>query len=89
MEQAKKDPAIFLVIDDADYFSKRMNDYELQNSLTRIVGQRRNKDFYMALGGTPSNFSYSSNDWLSEIKGLEIGFLFASLDSSDLSFLRS
>jgi S-DNA-T family DNA segregation ATPase FtsK/SpoIIIE len=84
----EKDPAIFLVIDDADYFSKRMNNYELQNALNRIVSQGRNKNFYMAIAGTLSNFPFSGPDWLSEIKGMETGFLFASLDSNDLSFFK-
>ncbi|WP_089965952.1 type VII secretion protein EssC [Lihuaxuella thermophila] len=87
-ETGEQDPAIFLVIDDADYFSKRMTNYDLQNALTRMVSQGRNKNFYMAIAGTPSNFPYSSNDWLSEIKGMETGFLFASLDPSDLSFFK-
>nr|WP_220186049.1 type VII secretion protein EssC [Paenactinomyces guangxiensis] len=87
-ENGENEPAVFLVIDDADYFSKRLNNYDLQNSLNNIVSQGRNKNFYMAISGTPSNFPYSSNDWLSEVKGMETGFLFASLDPSDLSFFK-
>ncbi|MBA4543286.1 type VII secretion protein EssC [Thermoactinomyces daqus] len=87
-ETGEKEPAIFLVIDDADYFSKRLNNYDLQNSLNNIVSQGRNKNFYVAIAGSPSNFPYSSNDWLSEVKGMETGFLFASLDINDLSFFK-
>lgn len=81
-------PAILLVIDDADYFSKRMNNYELQNLLNKIAGQGRNKNFYMAISGAPSNFPYSNDGWLAEAKALETGFLFASLESNDLSFFK-
>lgn len=88
IESGENDPAIFLVIDDADYFIRRLNNYDLKNSLNHIVSQGRNKNFYMAIAGTPSNFPYSSDDWLSEIKGMETGFLFASLDPSDLSFFK-
>jgi len=89
MENGNNDPAILLVIDDADYFSKRMSsNYDLQNTLTRIVSQGRNKNFYVAIAGSPSHFPYSSNDWLSEVKGMETGFLFASLDPNDLSFFK-
>ncbi|MBA4600989.1 type VII secretion protein EssC [Thermoactinomyces mirandus] len=81
-------PAILLVIDDADYFSKRMNNYELQNLLNKIAGQGRNKNFYLAISGTPSNFPYSNDGWLAEVKAMETGFLFASLEPNDFSFFK-
>lgn len=88
-QQGSNDPAILLVIDDADYFAKRMSsNYDLQNTLTRIVSQGRNKNFYVVIAGSPSHFPYSSNDWLSEVKGMETGFLFSSLDPNDLSFFK-
>lgn len=89
VQSKSHEPAILLVIDDADYFAKQMNsNYDLQNTLTRIVSQGRNKNFYVIIAGSPSHFPYSSNDWLSEVKGMETGFLFSTLDPNDLSFFN-
>ncbi|SDY39330.1 type VII secretion protein EssC [Thermoactinomyces sp. DSM 45892] len=88
VSNASDHPAIFLVIDDADHFSKQFDDYALQSRLNKIMTEGRRKNFYTAIAGGPSNFPYSSNDWLSEIKGVETGFIFSTLDSNDLSLLK-
>ncbi|SFX76129.1 DNA segregation ATPase FtsK/SpoIIIE, S-DNA-T family [Thermoactinomyces sp. DSM 45891] len=88
VSDAMSHPAIFFVIDDADYFSKQLDDYALKDRLMKIISQGRRKNFYAAIAGVPSNFPYSSNDWLSEIRGAETGFLFSTLDSNDLGFLK-
>jgi DNA segregation ATPase FtsK/SpoIIIE, S-DNA-T family len=87
-KKKEEGPAIVLVIDDADYFSKRMNNFDLQNQLNQIATQGRSKNFYIIISGTPSNFPYSSDNWLAEVKAMETGFLFASLDPNDLSFFK-
>ncbi|WP_019120056.1 FtsK/SpoIIIE domain-containing protein [Brevibacillus massiliensis] len=82
------DPAIFLVIDDADLFYKRVSDFQLKDQLTAILRQGRNRNFYAAISGVPADFPFSSNDWLAEVKGAQTGFLFGTLDGNDLAFLK-
>jgi S-DNA-T family DNA segregation ATPase FtsK/SpoIIIE len=83
-------PAIFLVIDNADFLYQRLeSDYECKDLMDKIVLQGRNKNFYIAITGAPTNFpQYNTKDWFAEIQSMESGFLFSSLDSGDLSFMQ-
>ncbi|XOS92954.1 hypothetical protein ACLMAB_04305 [Brevibacillus laterosporus] len=84
-----KEPALLLVIDDADLFFKETTDYQIKDQLAQLVRQGRNRDLYVIISGVPADFPFSSNDWLSEIKNMQTGFLFGSIDASDLAFLKS
>lgn len=86
--QNDKEPALLLVIDDADLFFKQITDYQIKDQLTQLVRQGRSRDLYVIISGVPSDFPYSSNDWLSEIKNMQTGFLFGSIDANDLAFLK-
>ncbi|GAA4722600.1 type VII secretion protein EssC [Brevibacillus fulvus] len=83
-----EEPAIVLVIDDADLFYRQLTDYQLKDQLTQLLRQGRTKRVYVMIAGVPNDFPYSSNDWLADIKGMQTGFLLASLDSNDLSVFR-
>lgn len=83
-----KEPALLLVIDDADLFFKQITDYQVKDQLAQLVRQGRDRELYVIISGVPSDFPYSSNDWLSEIKNMQTGFLFGSIDVNDLSFFK-
>ncbi|MCR8935855.1 type VII secretion protein EssC [Brevibacillus laterosporus] len=83
-----KEPALLLVIDDADLFFKETTDYQIKDQLAQLVRQGRNRDLYVIISGVPADFPFSSNDWLSEIKNMQTGFLFGSIDASDLAFFK-
>lgn len=85
-----KEPAILLVIDNADYLYRKLeDDYNLKMLLNNIVTQGRGKNFYVVITGSPTDFpQYNSKDWFSEIYNMEIGLLYSTLDPNDLSFFK-
>ncbi len=88
VEPESKEPALLLVIDDADLFFKQLTDFTMKDQMTNIIRQGRDRDFYVIISGVTSDFPYSSNDWLSEIKSMQTGFLFGSIDANDLQFFK-
>jgi S-DNA-T family DNA segregation ATPase FtsK/SpoIIIE len=88
-QREEEQPALFLVIDDAEFFYKKLDSqFDLKQMLNDIVSQGRKKNFYMAISFVPADLPYCSNDWLAEVKGMETGFVFATLESADLSVFR-
>lgn len=83
-----EDPAIVLLIDDADVLSKQLNDFTLKDQLSAIVRQGRDRNVHVIVAGVPADFPTYGVDWFTDIKAAQNGFLFGTLDSNDLSFFR-
>ncbi|MEX3615812.1 type VII secretion protein EssC [Paenibacillus glucanolyticus] len=83
-----EDPAILLMIDDADVLSKQLSDFTLKDQLSAIVRQGRDRRVHVVVAGVPADFPTYGVDWFTDIKAAQNGFLFGTLDSNDLSFFR-
>lgn len=82
------DPAILLLIDDADVMSKQLNDFTIKEQLSSIVRLGRDRKVHVVLSGVPADFPTYGVDWFTDVKASQSGFLFGTLDSNDLSFFR-
>lgn len=82
------DPAILFMIDDADVLSKQISDFTLKDQLSAIVRLGRDRRVHVVIAGIPADFPTYGVDWFTDIKALQNGFLFGTLDSNDLSFFR-
>lgn len=83
-----EDPAILLLIDDADVMSKQLNDFTIKDQLSSIVRLGRDRKVHVVLSGVPADFPTYGVDWFTDVKASQSGFLFGTLDSNDLSFFR-
>lgn len=83
-----KEPAIMLMIDDADVLSKQLTDFTVKDQLSAIVRQGRDRGVHVVVAGVPADFPTFGVDWFTDIKAAQNGFLFGTLDSNDLSFFR-
>ncbi|MDR0266677.1 type VII secretion protein EssC [Paenibacillus sp.] len=84
----EENPAILLVIDDADILAKRLNDYMIKEQLGTIVRLGRDRNVHVLLSGVPADFPTFGVDWFNDVKACQSGFLFGTLDPNDLSFFR-
>ncbi|MCJ8010721.1 type VII secretion protein EssC [Paenibacillus sp. KQZ6P-2] len=83
-----EEPAILLVIDDADILAKQLVDFTIKEQLGAIVRLGRDRNVHVLLSGVPADFPTFGVDWFNDVKSSQSGFLFGTLDPNDLSFFR-
>lgn len=82
------EPALLLVMDDADDLCKQLTDFSVKDQLSAIARQGRDRNVHVVLAGVPSEFPTFGVDWFNDVKASQSGFLFGTIDANDLSFLR-
>ncbi|ANS74109.1 hypothetical protein AWM70_05560 [Paenibacillus yonginensis] len=81
-------PATLLVIDDADWLARRINDFTVKEGLTELVRGSRDSGLHVVLSGVPGDFPTFGADWFTEVKACQTGFMFGTKDPADLAFMR-
>ncbi|WP_166244904.1 type VII secretion protein EssC [Paenibacillus turpanensis] len=87
--QGGTEPAIILLIDDAETVAKRISsDFDAQSDLEYILRYGKEKNVFVIAAGIAADLASCYDGWISSLKSAATGFLLGGTDSQDIQLFQ-